>query len=404
MATRAGAAMRSSPGLLLISLLLGFALWVSVSDIENPTRVEVFPAAIVVEAVNVDPALAVANTIQTVDITISASEDRWQQLTSENFRAFVDLNGLTDREQLAPVQVDVQRIAGVRISAIEPASVLVNLEPLASKEVPVRTRLIGGVPLGYEVTSTVPAETTVSVFGPSSLIALVQEAVAEVSVTGLTVSLAETAQLLARGDGGGEIRGLRIEPPTTRVQITVEQSTLTRQLPLHASFSGQPAQGYRVAGVRVDPAAITVQGPIDVLQSIDALDLAAIDASGATTSITRDLQIAIPDGVEASGATTATVTVDIEVIEGTLSFAVPVTVDGLPEGATASLNSAAVVVQLAGPLPLLNAVTADAILVTVDVAGLGAGPFELTVSVQPPQGVRLLAVQPVAVSGTIQLP
>ena len=396
--------MRSSPGLLLISLLLGFALWVSVSDIENPTRVEVFPAAIVVEAVNVDPALAVANTIQTVDITISASEDRWQQLTSENFRAFVDLNGLTDREQLAPVQVDVQRIAGVRISAIEPASVLVNLEPLASKEVPVRTRLIGGVPLGYEVTSTVPAETTVSVFGPSSLIALVQEAVAEVSVTGLTVSLAETAQLLARGDGGGEIRGLRIEPPTTRVQITVEQSTLTRQLPLHASFSGQPAQGYRVAGVRVDPAAITVQGPIDVLQSIDALDLAAIDASGATTSITRDLQIAIPDGVEASGATTATVTVDIEVIEGTLSFAVPVTVDGLPEGATASLNSAAVVVQLAGPLPLLNAVTADAILVTVDVAGLGAGPFELTVSVQPPQGVRLLAVQPVAVSGTIQLP
>ncbi|MEZ4501480.1 MAG: CdaR family protein [Dehalococcoidia bacterium] len=397
---RAVVGLRRSPGLLVLSLVLGFALWIAVTDIQNPTRVDVFPAAIQVEAVNVDPTLAVANTLETIEVTVSASEDRWQQLTSENFRAFVDLNGLSEREQLVPVQVDVRSIGGVRITNISPANVLVNLEPLVTKTVPVNPRLIGGVPLGFEVQSTEPDQTSAVVSGPASLVALVQEVAAEVTVTGLTVSLAETATLVPRGDNGVEIRGVRVEPPSTRVRVTVAQSQLTRQLPLHATFTGQPADGYRVASVAVDPASVTIDGPIDVLQSIDAIDLPAIDVTGATQSVTRTIEVELPAGATSPVSLSATVTILIEVIEGTAQFAVPVTVTGLPAGVEAGLDAAAVVVQIAGPIPTLNLVTAESILVTLDASGI-EGTESRPVDVQVPAGVRLLAVQPESVSVTI---
>jgi hypothetical protein len=98
------------------------------------------------------------------------------------------------------------------------------------------------------------------------------------------------------------------------------------------------------------------------------------------------------------------VIVDVEVIEGVLNFAVPVTVQGLADGATASLDGAAVVVQLAGPLPLLNAIGPGAIAAFVDASGVAPGPFDLPVGVLPPRGVSLLSVQPATVSGTIEVP
>ena len=109
------ATVRGTPGLLLFSLLLGVALWVFVTEEENPTRTDIFPAPISVRAVNVGQSLAVANQLEFIDVRIAAPEDRWEQLTSDNFRAFVDLNGLEAREQNVPVRVEVPGISGVRV-------------------------------------------------------------------------------------------------------------------------------------------------------------------------------------------------------------------------------------------------------------------------------------------------
>ena len=61
---RGAVSMRRTPGLLLISLLIGVTLWIFVTDTENPIRVDVFPSSIPVAAVNVGPALAVANPLR----------------------------------------------------------------------------------------------------------------------------------------------------------------------------------------------------------------------------------------------------------------------------------------------------------------------------------------------------
>ena len=55
------ATVRGTPGLLLFSLLLGVALWVFVTEEENPTRTDIFPAPISVRAVNVGQLLVTFN-------------------------------------------------------------------------------------------------------------------------------------------------------------------------------------------------------------------------------------------------------------------------------------------------------------------------------------------------------
>ena len=396
---RAWIAARATPGLALLSLALGFGVWLAVTDVENPTRVATFPAAIVVDVVNVDRTLAVANALQRVEVTLSAPDDRWQRLTSENLRAYVDLTGLDGREQIVPVQVDVRGIAGVRVAQVSPPTLLVRLEPLTTKRVPVSAVLRGAVPLGYEVTQSTPSQPDVFVTGPTSLVALVQDAAAEVTVTGLTVELVETAQLVARGEGGSPVRGVRLEPETARVRVQIVQSTLRRQVPLQPTYSGEPAAGYRVASVVALPSAVTLDGAIDALQGLDSLVLPAIDVSGAREAIVRTLRVAPPRGVASPELVEATVTVDIQPVVGTARFAVPVTLQGGPP--SARLVDAAVLVAVTGPVPVLNTLTAADIRARAELTANAPGTYQVAVRVDVPANTRVVSVQPETVSVTI---
>ena len=395
--------MRNTPGLLLLSLLIGAALWVFVTDVENPTRVDVLPAKVPVEAVNVAPELAVANTLPAVQVRVSASEDRWERLTSANFRAFVDLSGLGAREQRVEVTIDVQGIAGVRVAETIPPSVLVNLEDFVSREVPVVVRLVGTTRLGYDVEAARPERATVQVSGPESLVALVREAVADVAVSGLTLAVDQAVSLTPRGERGGDVVGVRLDPPSLRVAVDVRQTVRSRTLPLTAIVTGEPAPGYRVTGVEVDPPAATVTGTIEALQGLEALPLVAVDITGAVDgTLTQTVAPELPPGVGAAAELVATVTVRVAAIEGTTRLSVAPEAADVAEGLVARLAPSSVALVLAGPLPLLNPLGPSDVRVTVDAAGLGAGTAELTVRVDVPPGIAVVTVQPRTLSVTLE--
>lgn len=400
---RSVVSMRRTPGLLLLSLLIGVTLWVFVTDTENPTRVDVFPASIPVAAVNVGPVLAVANTLPSIQVRISAPEDRWERLTSAHLRAFVDLNGLEAREQLVEVSVDVDGISGVRVVETIPASVVVNLEDFVGKQVPAVTRLVGTVPLGYEVARTRVGQPTIEVSGPESLVALVREAVADVNVTGLAVTLEQTVNLTARGEGGGEIRGVRLDPPSLIVSVDVAQTTLTRTLPLEATIEGEPAPGYRVSGVQVVPATVSVRGAIEVIQGLESLKLQPISIAGATEGqLSLVAALLPPPGVRVSGPVSVNVVVDISPVPGSLRLSVAPEAVGVGQGLVARFDDAAVTVVLEGPLLALNAIAPASVRAIVDVAGEQAGTVERTVDVEAPAGVSVVTVQPQTLSVTLE--
>ena len=402
LARRGFATVRRTPGLLLISLALAIAIWVFVTEEENPTRSGLFPSQIEVEPVNVGQSLAVANVLPSVDVRIQAPDDRWDDLTSANFRAIVDLNGLDAREQTVPVRVEVSGVRGVRVLAVDPPTVEVNLEGIVSRIVSVEPRLVGSVPRGFEVQEVITERLTVEISGPESLVALVERAEADVIVSGLAVSLEELAQLVARGEGGGEISGVTIEPPAVTVSVTIQQTALTRTVPLEVSIVGEPAPGYRLIGVAIQPAVVSVEGTFDTLQAIDSISLGQVVLDGKFEDETVTLAPDLPAGVIAAVPAEVEVTLSFGPVQGsTVLILVPEAID-VPEGLIANLGDQLVTVVLDGPLPVLNGLVPGDVRAEVDVAGLAAGEAEVEVSVFAPDEVTVREVRPAQLSVTLE--
>ncbi len=367
---RAFATVRRTPRLLALSVILGIALWVFVTEDEDPSIAGVFPSQIQVTFVNVGPDLAVANNLGTVDLRIEASQERWESLTASNFEATVNLAGLTAREQSVPVRVEVSGTRGVRILAVEPPSITVNLEPVVSRIIPVEPRLLGAPPSGFEIVQTVPERVTVEISGPESLVELAERAVAEINVTGITVGFQQVAELVPRGASDGRIRGLSVQPSTVSVAVDVQKSTVSKTVPFTVELLGEPAQGYRVAGVTVSPTVVRIEGTLEVLQDLEQLRLGFVRLDGADGDIRLSLTATLPPDVAASAGASARVVVTVEPVLGTTVLTVVPEADGVPDDMVADLGDQVVTVVLEGPLPVLNGLEPGDVRAEVDVGAL----------------------------------
>ena len=397
-----------TPGLLALSFALGVAAWVFVTDAENPTQAGLLPVRVPVTYVNVGDDLAVANDLGSVALRIEAPVERWESLTADNFEASVDLAGRSAREQSVPVRVDAAGARGVRILAVAPAAISVNLEEVVSRIIPVEPRLIGALPFGYEAEEAVPERLTVEIAGPESLVALARSAVAEINVAGLTVGFEQTVELTPRGEGGGRIRGLVIEPPSVGVAVGVRRGAVTKTVPLAVDLLGEPAAGYRVAGVAVRPGVARVEGAVEAVRDLGELALGAVRLDGAAADIRVALAPELPDGVAApEGPSEAEVVVTIEPVEGSTVVVVAPEAVGVPDGMVADLGDRTVTVVLDGPLPLLNRLETGDVRAEVDAAGLEApeegesATGEVAVAVEAPPGVAVREWRPALLSVTL---
>ncbi len=400
---RAFNSVRATPGLLLISIGLGIAVWFFVTEEENPTRSGLFASPIEVVAVNVGREVAVANALPSASIRIAAPEDRWDSLTSANFRAIVDLNGLSAREQIVPVHVEVNDARGVRVISADPPGILVNLEQIVTREIPVDARIVGTLPRGFAAGEAVPAPANVEVSGPESLVDLVVSAGADINVTGLTVGLSQSLRLVARGAGGGEIRGVTIDPLNVRIDVAIEQTVLTRSVPLDVELLGQPAPGYRVDGVQIQPGVFVVEGSFDVLQAIDSLALGQVLLDGARANLSVVRSPRLPPGVSAVSPEDVDVIVSIAPIQGATAITVVPRLIGVPAGLRGALGQLVVTVVLEGDLPLLNTLGPGDIRAEVDASGLEAGVSQVDVLIEAPPQARVLEVRPAQLELTLEV-
>lgn len=399
---RLRALMRNTPGLAALSLLLAVVLWYFVTDTENPTLIDVYPSPVSVEPVNVTEALAVANQLPAVQIRISAPADRWERLTPANFKAVVDLNGFGARAQEVPVRVEVDGVRGVRVVDVQPRTIMVNLEDLATRQVSVAARAVGSPPLGYQIGAVTPQTTSARVSGPESLVVLIDQAVADVNVTGLTVNVRQNVVLKAVGTGGAEIRGVRLEPTNVPVNVEVIQTTIVRTVPLAVDVAGEPDPGYAVSRVASSPSAIQVQGPIEALQQIDRIRLPAVSVAGARSDVVRSVQIPLPAGISYVDRDRATVTVTITPASGSRRTTLAIEVLNVAPGRVARVQGSGVVdIVLEGPLPVLNAMAAGELRASIDVGGASTGTLTLQVNVRAPDGVTVKSVLPASVAVTI---
>jgi len=157
-----------------------------------------------------------------------------------------------------------------------------------------------------------------------------------------------------------------IDPPSIDLEW---EDVVTRQIPIQAAITGQPADGYIVKGEPdVDPTQLTVRGPVSIIEVMQFARLAAFDVSGLSEGVHRR-RIAIdapPVRARYIGPSAANVTVTVARRVSEAKFENrPVEVVGIPGAGTVPRT---VDVTVTGPPEIVRALRPEQIVARADLS------------------------------------
>ena len=393
---------RDNVGLASLSVVLGFALWIFVTQSENPTRSGVLPFRLEVEHLNLPGDLVVANSIADVRVRVQVDQDLWDTLSPADFRATIDLDGLQVGTYDLPVRVEPMTGRGnLEVINATPESVAVDLEPFFTKSVPVSIEL-EEVRSDYQATIVDQSVDTVLVTGPRDRVSKVDKALGRLDLTGRTDDVDQAIRLRAVDQRMQSVDGVTLEPSAVNVSVEIAQVEFSTTLRVEEVIVGSPQSGYDVVDERVEPLTVTVFGPQSFIASAVTIRTQPIDITGASEDVVKTVALDLPADVSVSGGTSVTVTVKIEPAEGRRTLGITVAAVGLDAELSISGALPLVEVVLLGELPSLQELRPNDVAATINLSGLGAGTHEIAVAVSAPAGASVAAVTPAKVSVTLE--
>jgi YbbR domain-containing protein len=366
---------------------------------------QVWPGTIpIVKTNQPTSAVLLSNLGNVTNIRYFAPIDVADRLNGSSFTATVDLSTATPLAgtPFSTVQVHVQAAdPRVQILDFDPQVVQVQLDPLISKSVPVKVD--EGTPAtGLQPQNPILSTNSVTVSGPASVVSLATAAIARVVIQPSGLDVDQEVPLVAVDALNNVLSPVGIEPQTVRVQIRVGVQQ-TRTLPVNPKFNGVPNSGFQVGGVTVNPPAVTVQGDADALSALAAVDTATVDLTGATSDVTKVVNLVLPAGVTSVGAGTVSVTVHLTPVSASQTFSAGILLAGARDDRLYSLSVDQLLVTLGGSPAALAAIQGQSFSVTVDVDGLAPGVHVLTPTVNLPASLTLIGVAPQTVSVTVSI-
>ena len=382
----------------VLALLLALTLWTYVSFITNPNARRQLPTAVQVVGlpdglILVDPGTGLPTDLTaSTTLTISGPEREIEALSSADFTALINLDDAGPGVSRVPISVEGPDVARVR--SREPDEITVRLARELVATVPVTTTLQGQPPFSFSVGRVTQGAREAVVRGPEDLVRRVVAAVATVDLQGQTVDLAATLPLTPVDAMGDPVEGVTITPEEVAVRVPILAQLGPQQVSVVPTLIGQPAPGYAVGNISVDPNVVEVvtSGVMTGTFSTEPIDL-----TGLTGPITRTVGLQRPPNVITRPADIpVTVRVSIVPIAVTSQLPLPIFVSptNLGEGLSApEAEPAAIQVTLAGQFDRLIEVanTPGAVVATVDLSGLGPGTYVLPVQITVPEGLELIA-------------
>lgn len=369
---------------LLLALALGISVWISAVTSADPDEVRVYPNMIPLEIVGKDPALIVTSEIPSeVEVTLRAPRSVWEQLTAQenSVQATLDLSGLSAGAHSVDIQLRVLA-RPYQIVLVNPETVTVILEPIATRPLPIDLSLNGLPAIGYQAGEATINPTEVIVSGPESIVNQATRARVSLNLDGARENIKQSNPIQILDKNGNVIRrGLTITPDVAQVSVPISQQGGFRDVAVKVVVTGQIAAGYRLENISVFPPVVTVfaSDPALVNSLPGILETQPLDLQDADGDITTRLALNLPENVTLVGAQTVQVTVGISPIQTSLTLTnQAIKVVGLTEGLTVQIFPQTVDVIISGPLPTLDALTPQDVIVTVDVVGLGPGAHQLT--------------------------
>jgi len=367
-------------GSLLLALVLALTVWVAAVSADDPTVENTLEEPVSINFLPPVEGLQVIGALpQVAQLTLRAPQSVWQNISPDAISIQVDLSNYEagTHEIALEAQFDLRPL---QIVSINPAVISFTLETVLTREIPITVNVLGDPAIEFDAKEATYQPETALIRGPASAVTQVIELRSDIEITGARQDVEQEIPLLAYDQDEQIVEGIEIDPKVVHVIVKIEQSDRYRLVSVIPKIVGSPAYGYRIMSVLAYPelVQVTSSDPDAIAELPGFVDTESIDITGATGTIERRVFLELPSGFTIIGSQTILVKATIEAIESSLTFNLPIEVQGLPEGLAAEFTPDAVLITLTGPLAILQEMKPEDVRVFINLVDLEEGTHVVT--------------------------
>ncbi len=363
----------------VVSIFLAIVIWFVWIQIENPTIPKDY-ANIKVNIINQDElnpekkVWEVLDNSDTVKVTVTAPKTVINSLTAADIIAEADASKMVDNE--IPISL---RLAGdPSYDSLTPNHDTVSLaiEDRERRYVRITRNVYGETAENYKYGGVTMDLNMIEITGPKSAIESVSYGRVDINIDGVSESLSANIEIELYDASNNLVNLPSITKQSDYVHVEVIVLE-TKTIPVYASKTGDPAEGYLYAkNLEITPAMVRVAGSAADLQSLSRINITEpIDISGATGDVTEKVDITpyLPDNIvfaddDFDGLVDVTVFVEPEETKTMIINPYDISMINIPDGYELERENGLITVELSGLSSDLEDITEESVGKTVDVA------------------------------------
>ena len=387
-------------GSFFLALAVAIIIWLTATQEQDPIRSQFLQLDLDL-AGQPENSILVRPQRENVQIRVEGPESIMDQISPSDFNAFIDLSQVPFGQPASvPVEITTS-LKDIEYSLPIPKDIEVLMEQEVSREIPVELDIRGGVARGHVQGDPLIDPPFITIVGPASSVEQLDFALATVFLNDARETNVGEHRPIFYDERGRVASTSNLSLSTEEIQVTipVEESDGFAEKLVTVEWVGDPAPGYRLLSVSVEPPSVLVKGLPARVNALTRLSTEPIDITGLNESFSQQATLDFPPGVGLDQDQEVFVSIEIEPILTTDIRERDVEILGLSEDMEASLNPEQVRVVLFGPLAALDSLVDKDVRVTVDLFGLISGTHSLEPAVDlPERGVEVRSIRPGTIS------
>ncbi len=379
---------------LAVSLLLASGVWYIAVTSADPIAKRSF-RSIPIQVVPSQTAEMTSSRPRTASVTIQGLQTTISARRAEDIAVRADLSRLGPGTHTVPLEVSVRQPDADSfrrlVSLVQPAQIIVELEPLESHEKKIVIDLLQTPPIGFRHDEPVPNVNAALVSGAASRVGQVVAARGQLDLSASRNPIETDIRLVAIDAEGNRIDDVELDPQTATVSVNIARRDDIRQIAVRPNvlLDTLPA-GFTLKNQSYDPESIFVSGSPEQLSKIsDTLFTEPISLESRQEGFVTTVPVQLPadDLFVMSGDSNVSVSIEIiPIIDSRQIDDIQVAHIGLEADYAVSIVPKAVSAIVTGPVVTVDALTVENIQVIVDLNGLAPGVYDRQPSISINQG------------------
>ncbi len=368
--------------MVLLSAVVAFGLWLYVVTVISPESEETYyniPVILEGQSLLAERGLMVTENLNpTIMLTLSGNRTDLNKLNSSNIKVVANLSNISesgDHRLNYSINYPVDINGTLEKVNSNPKYVTLRVEREIRKDIDIHVYYTGSVPEDYiaDTENKVMDYTRVTISGPEPVISQIAQARVDVDLTDRTESFSESYRFTLCDKDGEPVDVSHVETSIAQVNLTMKIQRM-KEIALKLNVIEGGGATIATSEIIIDPPIIKVSGSEKALEGLTEIEIGTINLGELTGTYQTTFPIVLPNGVtNLTGVQEADVTVRFPNLLKKNFNVTNIRVLNQPIGMELDLLTQVLQVTVRGPKDLVETMTAEDVIVTVDLSGAQVG-------------------------------